>query len=141
MEELLVYALLLYEEIVTEKEYEKRLDELFLAHSENEDLLSLEWETDIVKSITYIRSHTNYDAFDYECFGKILMDKLKAYYKQCSDIKGFARKMYCLWENLPQEMQMKEPFWALSYADEPLSWGDEEQTQAIYENMMNYYRD
>lgn len=49
MEELLVYALLLYEELVTENEYSKRLDELFLKNPEDDDLLYLEWETDIKK--------------------------------------------------------------------------------------------
>lgn len=42
MEELLVYAILLYEELVTENEYSKRLDELFLNNPENDDLLYLE---------------------------------------------------------------------------------------------------
>ena len=41
MEELLVYALLLYEELVAEDEYYKRLDELFLKTPENDDLLYL----------------------------------------------------------------------------------------------------
>lgn len=49
MEELLVYAILLYEELVTETDYNKRLDELFLNHPENDDFLYLEWETDIKK--------------------------------------------------------------------------------------------
>lgn len=141
MEELLVFAFLLCEEMVSEEEYEKRLDELFLACPENDDLLHLEWETDIVQTITYIRSHTNYDSFNYELFGKILMERLKEYYEKCSDIKSFARKMYQLWEELPQDVQMKEPFWVLSYADDPLSWGDEEQTRELYEKMMNYYID
>ena len=39
MEELLVYAILLYEGLVTENEYNKRLDELFLTTPENDDLL------------------------------------------------------------------------------------------------------
>lgn len=141
MEELLVFAFLLCEEMVSEEEYEKRLDELFLDCPENDDLLHLEWETDIVQTITYIRSHTNYDSFNYELFGKILMERLKEYYEKCSDIKSFARKMYQLWEELPQDVQMKEPFWVLSYADDPLSWGDEEQTRELYEKMMNYYID
>lgn len=54
MEELLIYAILLYEELATENEYNKRLDELFLSTPENDDLfndlLYLEWETDIKKS-------------------------------------------------------------------------------------------
>ena len=43
MEELLVYAILLSEKLATENEYCRRLDELFLAHPENDDLLCLEW--------------------------------------------------------------------------------------------------
>lgn len=141
MEDLLVFALLLCEEIVTENEYRKELDKLFLTNPENADLLCLEWETDIKKSITYIRSHIDYDAFDYELFGIILMKKLKVYYECYSDITDFACKMYHLWENLPWQIQDKEPFWAMSYADDALSWGDEEQTRNIYENMMNHYKD
>lgn len=38
MEELLVYAILLYEELVTEDEYNKRLDELFLSTPEDDGL-------------------------------------------------------------------------------------------------------
>lgn len=45
MEELLVYAILLGEGLVTENEYNKRLDELFLSNPENDDFLYLEWET------------------------------------------------------------------------------------------------
>lgn len=45
MEELLVYAILLYEELATETDYNKRLDELFLSNPENDDFLYLEWET------------------------------------------------------------------------------------------------
>lgn len=53
MEELLVYAILLYEELVTETDYNKRLDELFLNNPENDDFLYLEWETDIKKAFIY----------------------------------------------------------------------------------------
>ena len=49
--------------------------------------------------------------------------------------------MYGLWESLPGNIQDIEPFWTLSYADEPLSWGDEEQTRDIYEYMLDYYGD
>lgn len=141
MEELLVFAFLLCEEMVTKDEYNKRLDELFLDNPENEDLLYLEWETDIKNAITYIRTHIDYNALDYEQFGRILMSKLKVYYKNCCDIKSFANRMYNLWENLPGNIQDKEPFFTLCYADDPLSWGDEEQTRNIYERMLNYYND
>ncbi len=96
MEELLVYAILLYEELVTENEYNKRLDELFLSTPENDDLLYLEWETDIKKAIIYVRTHIDYNSFDLERFGRILMSKLKVIYENCSDIKYFSSRMYSL---------------------------------------------
>ena len=141
VEELLVYAILLYEDLVTENEYSKRLDELFLNDPENEDLLYLEWETDIKKAIIYIRTNIDYNNLEIERFGRILISKLKAVYVNCSDVNCFASRMYHLWESLPGNIQNTEPFWILSYADDPLSWGDEEQTRNIYEHMLNYYND
>lgn len=141
MEELLVYAILLYEELVTENEYNERLDELFLNNPENDVFLYLEWETDIKKAIDYVRTHIEYENLDFERFGRILMSKLKMAYINCLDIKCFARRMYNLWESLPGNIQDIEPFWTLCYADDPLSWGDEEQTRNIYERMLSYYKD
>ncbi len=141
MEKLLVYAILLYEELITENEYNKWLDELFLNTPENDDLLYLEGETDIKKAIIYVRTHIDYQNLDLEWFGRILMSKLERIYVNCSDIKYFADRMYSLWESLPGNIQNIEPFWALCYADEPLSWGDEKQTRNIYENMLSYYKD
>ena len=139
MEELLVYAILLYEGLVTENEYNKRLDELFLTTPENDDLLYLEWETDISKAIIYVRTHIDYKNLNLEQFGRILMSKLKVVYKNCLDIKYFASQMYHLWESFPGNIQNIEPFWTLCYADDPLSWGDEKQTRDIYEHMLSYY--
>lgn len=139
MEELLALAVLLYEGVVETGEYGKRLDELFLANPENEILLYLEWETDIRQAVTYIRTHIDYNALDYERFGRILMGRLKENYEQGSDIRDFARRMYDLWGELPEDIQRREPFFSLCYGDEPLSWGDEKQTREIYEDMLNYY--
>ena len=141
MEELLVFALLLHEDIAAEDAYNDRLNELFLDNPEDEHLLSLVWETDITRAIIYIKTHIDYNRFDYERFGRILMDKLMAYYNSCHDIKHFAGRMYHLWENLPGVLQDREPFLALNYADDCLSWGDEGQTRSIYERMLNYYKD
>ncbi len=141
MEELLVYAILLYENLATENEYNKRLDKLFLENPGNDDLLYLEWETDIKKTIIYIRAHFDYNSLDYKQFGMILMDRLKTVYENCSDIKYFGSRMFSLWKSLPGNIQDIEPFWTLSYADDPLSWGDEEQTRNIYDYMLDYYKD
>ncbi len=138
MEELLVYMILFYEGFVTEIEYHKRLDELFLTTPEDDDLLYLEWETDIGKAIIYVRTHIDYKNLDMEQFGRILMNKLNVVYKNCPDIKYFASQMYRLWESLPGNIQNIEPFWTLCYADDPLAWGDEKQTRDIYEHMLRY---
>lgn len=61
MEELLVYAILLYEKLATGNEYNERLDELFLNNPENDDLLYLECETDIKKAVIYIRTRSIMD--------------------------------------------------------------------------------
>lgn len=47
--------------------------------------------------------------------------------------------MYLLWESLPGCVQDEEPFSILTYADEPLSWGDEQQSREIYEKVFGYY--
>lgn len=141
MEELLVFAILFYEEVVvTEEMYQKRLDSLFLECPDHEMLLYLEWETDIKKAVVYIRTHFDYRNLKRERFGAILMELLKEYYDNSSDIKMFADNMYSLWESLPGNLQDEEPFWTLSYADDPLSWGDETQTRSLYETMLNYYK-
>ena len=125
MEELLIYAILLYEELVTENEYNKRLDELFLSTPENVDLfdalLYLESETDIKKAIIYARTHIDYNNLDIDLFGKVLMSKLKEVYENHLDIREFGSRMFHLWEGLPGNLQNIEPFWTLSYADDPLS--------------------
>lgn len=142
MEELFVYALLLDNEMITADEYKNYLDKMFLENLENDTLLHLEWEMNIKKSLAYIRECIDYKTFDSILFGKCLMAKIDKYYRKYDfNIKYFANKMYDLWKNLPDNIQYQEPFWSLSYADEPLSWGDEKQTRAIYENIISYYKD
>lgn len=140
MEELLIDMILFSQGLIPESEYKKRLDELFLGNPENNDLIYLEWETDINKAVLYVRAHINCNSFNLNQFGKNLMSKLKVIYAECTDIKWFADRMYGLWESLPGNIQHIEPFQTLCYADDSLSWGDEEQTKDIYERMLNYYK-
>lgn len=139
MEELLVYALLLYEGFLLEEEYQEFLDDLFVKNPADEALLELEFMSGNLKeSIIYIRTHFDYNNFDHEIFGQMLMKKIRTYY-DTADLKQFAEKMYSLWESLPGNIQEEEPFFILSYADDPLSWGDEGQTRELYEYMLDYY--
>ncbi len=141
MEELLVYLILYCEKIIIYDLYQKKLDLLFMENPNNEVILYLEWETDIKRMLGYIRMNIDYQNFDCKIFGKILMSNLKEYYNNCQDINIFANKMYSLWKSLPSYIQNKEPFWTLSYADDPLSYRDEEQVRFLYEKMLNYYID
>lgn len=138
-EELLAYALLLYEGFPLEKEYQKFLDDAFVKNPVDDDLLELEFmSSNLKESIIYIRTHFNYNNFDHEIFGRMLMQTIKAYYDTV-ELKEFAERMYLLWESLPGNIQKEDPFFILSYADEPLSWGDEKQTRELYEHMLAYY--
>lgn len=141
MEELLVYLILYCEKIIIYDLYQKKLDLLFMENPNNEVILYLEWETDIKRMLGYIRMNIDYQNIDCKIFGKILMSNLKEYYNNCQDINIFANKMYSLWKSLPSYIQNKEPFWTLSYADDPLSYRDEEQVRFLYEKMLNYYID
>lgn len=141
MEELLAYAYLLGEGFELEDRYEAKLNELFLADCENEDLLELEFlSNNIRESIIYIRSHIDDNSFDYGKFGKMLVSLLESVYKNM-DIEQFSRRTYAVWESLPDHLLNEEPFFTLCYAEEPLSWGDEKQTRELYERMFSFYDD
>ena len=139
MEELLAYAYLLEMDLIPETVYEEKLNELFLQNPTDEDLLELEFLSSSKKeTIIYIRTHINYYSMDYDSFGRVLFGLLKPIYRSM-DIQRFWDIMYSLWESLPGDLQDKQPFWTLCYADDPLSWGDEKQSREIYEEMLEYY--
>ena len=119
MEELLAYAYLLGMDLIPEEIYEEKLHKLFLENPTDEDLLELEFLSGNRKeTVRYIRIHIDYNSMDFDRFGSA---------------------MYSLWEGLPGNLQSIKPFWTLSYADDPLSWGDVEQSREIYEEMLDYY--
>ena len=122
MEELLAYAYLLGEELISDEIYEERLNELFLENPDDEDLLELEFLSGNIKeTIVYIRTHMDYDSMDIDKFGRILFKLLKPVYESM-EIHEFGDATYLLWESLHGNLQLIEPFRILSYADEPLSW-------------------
>ena len=93
MEELLAYAILLYEGIVTEEEYQERLHALFLAHPDDRTLLDLECETNIQEAVIYIRTRADYGYLGLhpETFGRALMEKLRDCYARCTDLRLYGR--------------------------------------------------
>lgn len=140
LEELTALAMLLYEEIaVTEDLYLERLHQFFLKHPEDPFLLDLECQTDLDEAMLMIRRRVDCRGLDRNRFGRVLMGFLKEYYAACGDLGRFAKKARSLWEDFPLNIQKEMPFWALSWADEPLSWKDEAQSRSLYEAALCYY--
>ena len=137
MEELFVYALLYSEGFDVWTMYAKALDKLFLENPENEEYLSLEGMTPkeaVLHSISIMCG----SEFDTGRFGKILMKSLRRIYEELS-LEVFGRKMYSLWMKLPGCIGQEEPFFTFCYADDCLSYGDENQCRQLYEEAMRYY--
>lgn len=143
VEILLSYAILLYVGLVSGAEYKENLNAYFLKHPDNDLLLELEWRTlDIEGTIKIISDYCLENSVDYDIFGSFLINKLEEiYYQDNIDIQFFGSKMYSIWKVLPSEIENKEPFWTLCYADDPLSWGDEMQTREFYQKMFQYYKE
>ncbi|EES50203.1 hypothetical protein NE172_14735 [Clostridium botulinum] len=139
---LLLYSILLYVGLMSDAEYKEYLDALFLKNPDNDLLLELEWKTsDIEGTIKIIFYYCLENNVDYGVFGYFLISKLEElYYQDDMDIQSFGSKLYSIWRVLPSEIEDKEPFFTLCYADDPLSWGDEDQTREIYQKMFQYYK-
>lgn len=142
VEILLSYAILLYVGLVSDGEYKEILDTYFLKHPDNALLIELEWRTfDIEGTIKIIFDYCLENNVNYDTFGCFFISKLEEkYYQDDMDIQRFGSKMYSIWNLLPSEIDNKEPFWTLCYADDSLSWGDEKQTRELYQKMFQYYK-
>lgn len=143
MEELLPYAVLFHAVLADgcslEQMYEAKLHELFLHEPDNQDYLELEWMgSDMRGAVCYLWSHIDWNTFDQARFGKALMDLIRPVYRSMG-IHSFGSWAYCVWESLPGSLQNIEPFFSLCYADDPLFWGDEPQSRALYEKMLSFY--
>ena len=141
IEILLSCSTLLSVGLMPHKDYTDTLDALFLEMPENNLLLDLEFITsDIDKTIAEINIYCAEHDIDFAAFGQFLMKGLKkAYSDSGTDIKDFADKVYAIWNMLPSSIQTAEPFWTMNYGDDPLSWGDIEQTKELYEKMLRFY--
>ena len=141
MEELLAYLFLRLVGIVSAKEYQDRLDEAFLADEENEILLELELNDDIWHSIALIEERINWDSLDRKIFGINLTALLEHHYHMSPDKRKFGEKTYSLWGMLPWAVSGEDPFRMLSYAGDPLSYGDEKQSEEIYREIFDFYKE
>ena len=139
MEELFVYAILCSIGYDFNSEYNRTLDKLFLEDQMNNDYLELEGMPQ-KDGILHTLSMTNTYSLKQNLFGKRLMKELRNIYEQ-SQLNDFARNMSALYKLLPVSMKCEEPFCVLNYADDCLSYGDEEQCRKLYESAMSYYEE
>ena len=139
MNELLAYAILLCEGIVSDEIFNARLDEMFMKKPNDKLLLDLECTGDAEKAAASLRANFDYTKLDKVLFGRTMMKELREYCRLYGVTKQFGEKMYLLWESLPDCVQDEEPFSVFTYADDPLSWGDEQQSREIYEKALDYY--
>ncbi len=141
MLELYTLALLYMGNFAVEQDYVAALDTLFLKDPKNKELLHLESETDIKEAMLYCLSHFAPSDDQKEDFGRCLMDKLRPLYKAQSDLAAFTGALYRIWRDyLERDFGTEYPLYIMSYANDPLTWGDEKQTKELCERMLYYYR-
>lgn len=141
IEKLLSYALLLNSGLMTVKKYEEYLNNEFLKNPDDDLLLELQFLTsDLHSTVRLIFEECYNNEMDKDIFGEVLLQELKeTYYLKSLPMKEFGQRAYLLWKDIPYSISSEEPFHTLSYADDPLSWGDIEQTCKIYEDLFEYY--
>ncbi len=144
MEQLICKSLLLKIGLITGDNYSETLDKMFLEDLDNEMILELQsYHYDVDTTFDILQRYWEYEFKDFsvDIFGKCLLENLKTVYQSNGfSIEDFGRKCYLLWKHLPNELNTIEPFHTLSYADDPLSWGDEEQARKIYEEFFEFYK-
>lgn len=143
MEELYAELLLWYIGFHSSDAYNALLDFKFLKNTGNDIYLELEsCSSDLLDSMGRFSKYWEYECIDFNpgLFGKRLFSGLKtAYNTNTVEISDFGDRCFKLWRMLLDCISKIEPFQILSYADEPLSWGDEAQTRQLYENAFTFY--
>lgn len=141
MEELMVEAIMGSLGYGSFEEYQRILNNLWETAPDEYEPLLLELESRQYKdAIIYLmhRSPSFSNCDKVAVFGKYLMDRLKTLYFQLP-LEEFGRLAYSVWGELPETINMEEPFYTLNYADDSLSWGDEFSCRESYKKMFDYY--
>lgn len=141
IEDILSLAILSELELLKKTTYIEKLDFYFDTNSDNELLLELEFMYKHTHEAIHKIFNSSMDKVDFCLFGKLLFSNIEnIYLSNKFTINEFGQKMYLLWNlYIPHPINQKEPFWTLSYADDCLSYGDEQQTRLLYEKAFNYY--
>lgn len=139
METLYARALLCAAGLAPEEAYSEILHAQFLARPDDHLLLSLECTPDPYNAAYSLQSYFTCHPLDRSRFGRSLMAALRDAYDAAPDLQHFTDHLYILWSSLPAQLAQEQPFWALSYLGDPLSWGDEAQTRQLCETMLHHY--
>lgn len=144
MYNLISKSLLWLSGLYTQEDYNQTLDKTFYENPDNQLLLELEiCSSDCESTFHTLRRFQTYEYKDFSVdeFGKCLLENLKTVY-QSNVFKtyDYAIKCHTLWIYLPEELKFVDPFYVLSYADDPLSWGDEAHTRRIFEDLFDFYK-
>ena len=128
---------------LSEKEYYcTELDRLFMLSPKDNLLFELEdlggdCGAALARIFPLVERSLNVDKF-----GKELFAALETIYNENKlTLEGFGRHCNMMWNWLPSELCYEEPFVTLCYANDPLSWGDEEQTRKIYQKAFDHYKE
>lgn len=144
MEELICEAILWKTGLTTSENYNTVLDKKFLKNPDSDLLLKLEnCCSDCEATFDILYNYWQYEckSFFVDIFGKYLLSELeRVYNSQNFLIDVFANKTYKLWKYLPAEISKKQPFLILCYADDGLSYGDENQTRNMYQELFDFYK-
>lgn len=125
-------------------DYAAELNRLYLENPEDDILLELECLGDD-RAAAWARLGWLADRLNIDSFGKELFAALeKVYSENRFPLAEFGRRCYELWRALPYhpyQYEHIEPFSTLTYADDPLSYGDEGQSRDLYEAAFDYYKE
>ena len=146
MEILCAYAFLRQINGRYESRFNTCLDSLFMKSSEPILLELEEICADSRKTIDRLIRHIRYEApiLRTEVFSRELMRDLKELYEDFpGSLTELCRLYSGLWalvcDALPGNAAYEEPFLSLSYAGDPLAWGDEQQTRQLLEGAFRYF--
>lgn len=125
-------------------DYFAELDRLFLENPKDDLLLELEGLGGD-RAAAWARLGWFADRLNIDLFGKELFAALeKVYSENRIPLAEFGRRCDSLWCALPYhpyQYEHIEPFCTLTYADDPLSYGDERQSRELYQYAFDYYKE
>lgn len=127
------------------EDYYSELDRLFLEDSEDDYLLELEGLSDESAAALTMLSPLAEGSLNVDNFGKELFTALeKVYNENRLPLAEFGECCYKMWGGLPYkpyQYEHIEPFLTLTYATDPLSYGNKGQSRDLFEDAFNYYKE